>query len=260
MRLKEKVAIVTGAAQGIGKAIAQRFSDEGAHVVMVDIEAVKGKEAASNINNAMFIECDVADRSAARAAVEDTVKAHGRVDIVACSAAILRPASVFDLNNEDLSAVLDVNVKGLFWIGQAAARFMVQEGIRGSIINLSSINSLVALPNQLAYNVSKGAVNQLTRAMSLSLAEHGIRVNAVAPGSINTEMLRSVIEADDSMRKMILSRTPLGRVGNVEEIAAVALFLASDDSSYVTGEIIVADGGRMTLNYTVPVKEAPEES
>jgi NAD(P)-dependent dehydrogenase (short-subunit alcohol dehydrogenase family) len=130
---------------------------------------------------------------------------------------------------------------------------MVAQGVRGAIVNLSSVNAILAIPNQVPYVVSKGGVNQLTKVMALSLAPNGIRVNGIGPGTISTEMARAAVLSDDAARRRILSRTPLGRLGEPEEIAAVAAFLASDDASYLTGQTIYPDGGRLGLNYTVPV-------
>jgi NAD(P)-dependent dehydrogenase (short-subunit alcohol dehydrogenase family) len=146
-----------------------------------------------------------------------------------------------------------VNLKGAFLCGQAVAKRMVARveagGEAGSIINMSSINAIFGLPNQLAYSVSKGGMNQLTRTMAVALAKWGIRVNAIGPGSIDTDML-SAVNNDAEARKKILARTPLGRIGQASEIAAIASFLASRDSSYVTGQTIYADGGRLPLSYT----------
>jgi NAD(P)-dependent dehydrogenase (short-subunit alcohol dehydrogenase family) len=154
--------------------------------------------------------------------------------------------------------VLRVNLKGSFLAGQAVARYMVDKvkagGAAGSIVNMSSVNAVFAIAEQLAYSVSKGGVNQLTKAMALSLAPYGIRVNAIGPGSIMTDMLAAT-NSDPAATKRLLSRTPLGRIGEPAEIAAIAAFLASQDASYITGQTIYADGGRLPLNYTVEVPE-----
>ena len=149
--------------------------------------------------------------------------------------------------------MLAVNLKSMFLCGQAVARAMVKRGIRGSIVNMSSANAVVAIPNQVPYVVSKGGINQLTKVMAVALAPHGIRVNAIGPGTILTELSKQAVLTDDAARRKILSRTPLGRCGEPEEVAAVAAFLASDDASYLTGQTIYPDGGRLALNYTVPV-------
>jgi NAD(P)-dependent dehydrogenase (short-subunit alcohol dehydrogenase family) len=152
-----------------------------------------------------------------------------------------------------------VNLKGAFLAGQAAAKRMVDEVKAGrqpgSIVNMSSINAVVAIPNHVPYCVSKGGLDQLTKVMALSLAPHGIRVNAIGPGSIMTDILKAVA-TDREAKRRIFARTPLGRIGEPDEIAAVAVFLASPDASYITGQTIYADGGRLPLNYMVPVDEA----
>lgn len=151
--------------------------------------------------------------------------------------------------------MLRVNLKSMFLCGQAAARQMVAQGSGGAVVNMSSANAVVAIPNQVPYVVSKGAVNQLTKVMAVALATHGIRVNGIGPGTILTELARKAVLSDAAARQRILSRTPIGRFGAPEEVAAVAAFLVSDDASYITGQAIYPDGGRLALNYTVPVKD-----
>ena len=262
MSLANKVAIVTGAARGIGKAIARRFVDEGARVVLADIAAEAGAEAARELaasgGSARFVHCDVGDAEAVAALVAETRTAFGDIDVLVNNAGILVAADFLDLAESDFDRVLRVNLKGAFLCGQAVARSMVERaragGPAGSIVNLSSVNAVFAIANQVPYSISKGGISQLTKVMALSLAPHGIRVNAIGPGSIMTEMLETVM-ADEAARRRILSRTPLGRIGQPAEIAAIAVFLASDQASYITGQTIYADGGRLPLNYTVPVSE-----
>jgi NAD(P)-dependent dehydrogenase (short-subunit alcohol dehydrogenase family) len=141
----------------------------------------------------------------------------------------------------------------VFLTGQAAARQMVAQGKGGAIVNMSSVNAVMTIPSITPYVVAKGGVNQLTKVMALSLADKGIRVNGVGPGSIMTDMVKSVNDNPEAMRA-VMSRTPLGRIGDPEEVASVALFLVTEDSSYITGQTIYPDGGRLALNYTVPVK------
>jgi NAD(P)-dependent dehydrogenase (short-subunit alcohol dehydrogenase family) len=253
VRLQDKVAIVTGAAQGIGLGVARVFAAEGARVVAADVQQELGHAATASIDGASFIPCDVGDAAQACDLVAKTVDRFGRVDVCVNNAGIIRPGDVLEISEEDFDAVLRVNLKGAFLVSQAAARRMVEQG-GGSIINMSSVNGVMTIPNQLPYNVSKGGLNQLTRVMAVALADRGVRVNAIGPGSIMTDMLKTVM-TDDKARRSILSRTPMGRCGEVEEIARVAVFLASDDASYVTGQIIYADGGRLPLNYVVPVKD-----
>jgi NAD(P)-dependent dehydrogenase (short-subunit alcohol dehydrogenase family) len=205
-----------------------------------------------------FVRCDVGDSADVKNLVQSTVQAWGAVDVLVCNAGIAHGADFLDVSEADFDRVLRVNLKGTFLVGQAVAREMVRQikagGAPGTIINMSSINAVVTIGNLVAYSASKGGINQLTKVMALSLAPHGIRVNAIGPGSIMTDMLAS-IATDKTARNRLLSRTPLGRVGDPSEIAAIAAFLASDEASYVTGQTIYADGGRLPLNYTVPVRE-----
>ena len=253
MKLQNQITIVSGAAQGIGCGIAQLFATEGARVMMLDINIEEGKRAASKISNAEFFHCDVSSKIAIDKTVESIMNRHGKIDVCVNNAGILRSGDVLDITENDFEEVLDVNLKGPFLLSQATARHMVVAG-KGSIINLSSVNGVMAIPNILPYNVSKGGLDQLTRVMAIALANRGVRVNSIGPGSIMTDLLKQVM-TDNEKRTAILSRTPLGRCGTVQEIARIALFLATDDSSYITGECIYADGGRLALNYTVPVDE-----
>jgi NAD(P)-dependent dehydrogenase (short-subunit alcohol dehydrogenase family) len=258
MKLESQIAIVTGGARGIGLAIARRFLAEGARVVIADIDADEGKAAAAKLGaSCRFVRADVGDARDVQAIVAETA-AFGGLDILVNNAGVAHTAEFLDLAEADFDRVLRVNLKGAFLMGQAAARAMVA-GVKagrapGSIVNMSSINSVVAIPNQVAYCISKGGVAQLTRVMALALAPFGIRVNAIGPGSIMTRILQS-IATDKAAERRLLSRTPLGRIGEVDEIASVACFLASKDASYLTGETVFADGGRLALNYTVPVPE-----
>ncbi len=246
-----RVVIVTGAAQGIGEACARRFAGDGAKVVVADLDAQRGQALASELG-ADFIRCDVGDKAQVDALVAQTLTKHQRIDILVNNAGILRAADFLDVSEADFDAVMRVNIKGAFLMGQAVARVMATQG-GGNIVNMSSINETVAIPTIASYNISKGGVNQLTRVMSLALADKGIRVNAVAPGTIATEMAIKAVLATEDARNRVMSRTPMKRLGEPSEIADVVAWLASDAASYVTGEIVVVDGGRMTLNYTVAV-------
>ncbi|HKF09787.1 MAG TPA: SDR family oxidoreductase [Xanthobacteraceae bacterium] len=258
MRLKDKVAIITGAARGIGLAIAKRYVAEGARVTIADIDAAAGEAAARALSNARFLAIDVGEAANAQSAVAETCRAFGDLDILVNNAGIIHAADFLDLAEADFDRVLRVNLKGAFLVGQVAARRMVAQvkaGKRpGTIINMSSINAVVAIANHTPYCVSKGGIDQLTKVMALSLAPYGIRVNAIGPGSIMTDILKAVA-TDKEAKRRLLARTPLGRTGEPDEIASIAVFLASSEASYMTGETIYADGGRLALNYTVPVEE-----
>jgi len=258
-RLENRAAIVTGAARGIGLACAKRFVAEGAKVVLADIDAAGGEAETKKLGGAAhFIRCDVGDPQDAARLVDATAKTFGAVDVLVNNAGVVHGADFLDLTETDFDRVLRVNLKGAFLVGQLAARKMVEQAKAGrkpgAIVNMASINATVTIANQVPYAVSKGGLLQLTRTMALALAPHGIRVNAIGPGSIMTEMLAAVA-TDIEAKRRVLSRTPLGRIGAPEEVASVAAFLASDDASYITGEIIYVDGGRLPLNYTVPVSE-----
>ena len=255
MRLRDKVALVTGAAQGIGYACAEAFAREGAKVMLADLKEDAVRVAAQKIAGAAWVVCDVSKKAAVDAAVAATVKAFGRLDVLVANAGIVHAAEFLDLEEADFDRVLGVNLKGVFLAGQAAARQMVKQGGGGSIINMSSVNAVLAIPNQVPYVVSKGAINQLTKVMSLALAGKRIRVNGIGPGTILTELAKTAVLGNKEAERKILSRTPLGRMGEPSEIASVAVFLASDDAAYVTGQTIYPDGGRLALNYTVPVSE-----
>ena len=261
MSLENKVAIVTGGAKGIGFAVAKRFAQEGARVVVADIDEDAGSRAVEEIGAhgaVRFIRCDVGDKADVENLVAATVRGWGSIDVLVSNAGIVHGADFLEIAEADFDRVIRVNLKGMFLVGQAVARQMVKQiedgGAPGAIVNMSSNNAVVAIATQVPYSASKGGVNQLTKVMALSLAPYGIRVNAIGPGSIMTDMLASVNTNQEAKRRL-LSRTPLGRIGEPSEIAAVAVFLASDEASYITGQTIYADGGRMPLNYTVPVKE-----
>jgi NAD(P)-dependent dehydrogenase (short-subunit alcohol dehydrogenase family) len=254
MKLQNKVAIVTGATQGIGLACARRLVEEGARVMMADIRP-EGREAAEALGpQARFHACDVGIKAEVDALVAATLAEFGAIDILINNAGVTHAADFLDLAEEDFDRVLRINLKSMFLCGQAVAREMVKRQ-GGCIINMSSVNSELAIPNQVPYVVSKGGVNQLTKVMALNLAPYGIRVNGIGPGTILTELAKKAVLASPEARHTILSRTPLGRCGEPEEVASIAAFLASDDASYMTGQTLFVDGGRMALNYTVPVKE-----
>lgn len=253
-----KAVIVTGAAAGIGEACARAFAAAGAGVVLADVNEDRNRGVADLIAidfgvRAVPIAANVASEADCEATVLRALDEFGRIDVLVNNAGVTAPGTILDLDPKEWDRVMDINLRSYFILTQIAAKAMIERGVRGAIVNMSSINSDLAIANQLAYTASKGGVRQLTRAAALGLAQHGIRVNAIGPGSIMTDLLKGVMQ-DEEGRRRILSRTPAGRVGEPAEIAAVALFLASDMASYITGQTIFADGGRSALNYTVPVE------
>ncbi|MBA8820777.1 glucose 1-dehydrogenase [Ochrobactrum sp. GPK 3] len=263
MQLEGKVAIVTGAARGIGYAIAKRFLMDGASVVLSDIDTTATLQAVKDLEqfgDVRAMAADVGDKLDIHNLMTFTVTNLGEIDILVNNAGIVHKADFLDLKEEDFDRVMRVNLKGAFLCGQAVAKRMVARveagGEAGTIINMSSINAIFGLPEQLAYSVSKGGLSQLTRTMAVALAKWGIRVNAIGPGSIQTDML-SAVNTDAEARKTILSRTPLGRIGEPAEIASIASFLASRDASYITGQTIYADGGRLPLSYMAEPRFKP---
>jgi len=220
-------------------------------VVVADIDDDRGSAVAAEVGG-RFLHCDVGEGREVSATVEAVIAEFDRIDVLVNNAGIARTADLLEVTEEDFDAVLRVNLRGAFLMAQAVARHMVAAG-RGSIVNLSSVNGTFTIPTIASYNISKGGMNQLTRVFALALADKGVRVNAVAPGTIATEMAAASVLVDEAARRRVMSRTPMKRFGEPSEVADVVAFLASDAASYVTGEIVVIDGGRMTLNYTVDV-------
>ena len=246
-----RVCIVTGGSQGIGEACVRRFAREGAKVVIADIADAAGQALAAELG-ALYVHCDVGSKAEVDALVAQAMQAHGRIDVLVNNAGIFKAAEFLDVSEADFDAVLRVNLKGAFLMGQAVAREMAKAKT-GVIVNMSSVNAVLAIPTISSYNVSKGGINQLTRVMALALVDKGIRVNAVAPGTIATELAAKAVLTSDEAKARIMMRTPMKRLGQPSEIADTVAWLVSDASSYVTGEIVVVDGGRMTLNYTMPL-------
>jgi NAD(P)-dependent dehydrogenase (short-subunit alcohol dehydrogenase family) len=254
-RLAGKRAIVTGAARGIGLAICEAFVEQGARVLMADQDDVAVESAAASLGQP-WTHTDVAVRAQIVAMADRAEQLFPQVDILVNNAGMTFAADFFELREEDFDRVMAVNLKSALHASQIVGRGMAARR-SGAIINMSSVNAILAIPNQIPYAVSKGALRQLTNVTAQALAPFGVRVNAIGPGTILTELARTVM-TDWAAEERILSRTPLGRLGEPAEVAAVAVFLASDEASYITGQTLYPDGGRLGLNYTVPVPPRPD--
>lgn len=264
MLLNGKIAVVTGAARGIGLACSARLALEGAKVVMADVTDSEGNAAAKELSDAghavRYIHTNVAERLDVHNLIAAAIEAHGRVDVMVTCAGVIEMVPFLELDEAAFDRTMNINLKGTFLCAQAAARQMVRQagdgdGPAGTIVAISSVNAWFGLPLSAAYAASKGGVSQLVKSMAIALAEHDIRVNAVGPGTVETSMTAGIVSEQLDLEKVI-DRTPLGRLGKPEEIAAVVAWLASDQASYVTGQTIYADGGRMPLNLTMPRHES----
>jgi glucose 1-dehydrogenase len=247
MRLRDKVALITGAGRGIGRAIARAFSREGAHVAIAEIDSSLGAEAAAEISAAgrcsLFVQADLSRKDEIDAMVSKVLAEFGRINILVNNAGIHLTKQFLDVSEGDYDRLLNTNLKGPFFCGQAAARHMVGAG-GGSIVNISSVSAEIADPGSSAYCVSKGGIQMLTRAMALELAKYHIRVNAIMPGTIRTD-LGGWYETEEA-RTYLEQRVPWGRFGHPDEVAGSAVFFASDESEYITGASILVDGGLRT--------------
>lgn len=243
------IALITGGAQGIGFACAQALAEDGYDLILSDINAEGVAKAAETLGALAGIACDMGDVAQIEAMFAKIAADHGPIHALVNNAGVAMPGDFLTYDYATFDRVIDINLRGVFVATQLAARVMVEHEIEGAIVNMSSINAQVAIPAIPAYCASKGGVMQLTKVAALALAKNNIRVNAVGPGSIDTEMMAGV-NADPAAMKTAMSRTPLGRVGQAREIGDIVAFLCSKKASYITGETIYADGGRLGLNYT----------
>ena len=240
-RLDGRVAIVTGAARGLGRAIAERCAHDGATVVVADNDEDAGRDTAAAIG-CDFAEVDVADRASVQALVDDTVARHRRLDVMVANAGVTGGMPFLDLTDERFDSVIAVNLRGVFLCDQIAGRQFVQQGGGGAIVNIASILGARANHTTAAYSASKAGVVSLTHSAAAALGPHGVRVNAIGPGYIETRMTAGIRD-DDSLASGVRDATVLGRFGQPHEIADAVVYLASDDASYVTGQVLYVDGG-----------------
>ena len=255
-KLESKTALVSGGAMGIGKGIVDRLSEAGASVMIADIDADAAKstveEMKSKGRSVAFLKTDASQVEAVQAAVDFAVKTFGSLDILVNNAGIFPFAPMTTLTEQQWDKILDINLKGTFFFAQRAAQVMIEQGKGGKIINIASIDAFHPTGNLAHYDASKGGMVMLTKSMALELGRHQINVNAIAPGGINTPgaqkgsaaMMGSLKpEQIEDLTKAFTARIPLGRQGDPDDIATVALFLAGEASKYITGEIIIVDGG-----------------
>ncbi|MBI9103858.1 MAG: SDR family oxidoreductase [Spirochaetales bacterium] len=257
MKLKGKVAVITGGTKGIGLGIAIEFVKEGASVVIGGRNPQTGEEGLSELlslsGEAMYVPCDVGNLDSLQNIIDKTVEKFGKVDIYVSNAGINDPdkTAYLDISPDQYDQIMDVNLRGMFFGDQYAAREMVKQGTGGAIINMSSVNAYLALNSQMVYTTSKGGVQQLTKVQAVDLAPYGIKVNAIAPGPIDTELMRRV-GSDKQLFDTVISRTPIGRIGTTSECGRLAVFLACEDSDFIMGQSIYNDGGRSFQAFPVP--------
>ncbi len=246
MRLQEHVCIVTGAARGIGRAIAERFAQEGARVALVDLREEQGREVEHALKAAghdvLFVQTDVSSAGQVQDMVDRVLAQWGTIDVLVNDAGICPFEDFLDLPEAVWDRVLDVNLKGYFLVAQAVARIMVAQGVKGRIIAVSSISAEFGGSQQAHYCASKAGINLLVKSMAISLGPYGITCNAVLPGTVETDINREAL-ADPSARAYWSQRAPLGRIGQPEDIAGPVLFFATPDSAWCTGALLVVDGG-----------------
>jgi NAD(P)-dependent dehydrogenase (short-subunit alcohol dehydrogenase family) len=251
MRLKDKVALVTGGGRGIGEAIALAFGREGARVAVADIDPDTAARTARRLGaRGLALHMDVASKGSVDDGIAVIERKWKRLDVAVTNAAIEPIVPFLELDEATWDRIIDTNLKGTFLVAQAAARGMARRRA-GVIVTLSSVNAEVARPESAAYAATKGGVRQLTKAMAISLAPYGIRVNAIGPGTVVTGLTRHLLR-NRKWKDAVYARTPLQRVAEPREIAEVAVFLASDMSSYMTGSTVYVDGGRLALNGLMP--------
>jgi NAD(P)-dependent dehydrogenase (short-subunit alcohol dehydrogenase family) len=253
MRLQDKVCVITGAAQGIGRAIADEFAREGGRLAILDIDLGGARNAAADLRadgaEAEAFECDVSDRASVFSVADEIAGALGPCDVLVNNAGLALMGPSIDFSESDWRRSIDVMQTGVFFCSQAFGRQMIAER-RGAIVNIASMNATVAFPMRLAYNAAKAAVVSMTQVLAIEWAEYGVRVNAIGPGVTKTTLVEKAIQQGLVDEAAYIERTPQRRLGRPEEIAKAVLFLASEeDSSFVTGTFLIADGGWSAYGY-----------
>jgi NAD(P)-dependent dehydrogenase (short-subunit alcohol dehydrogenase family) len=245
MKLKDEIAIVTGSGRGIGRAIAIGYAKEGANIVVVDKDFSTAKSTSKEIEklggNAMPVQTDVSNSEQVKTMVQRTLKEFSKIDILVNNAGVINFAPFFEVSEKDWNRIIDVNLKGTFLCAKYVAREMIKAR-KGKIINLASICSITAQEGLSVYEASKGGIAMFTKGMAVDLAPYGINVNAIAPGTIETDLNRKAL-ANPGIRKKNIDHIPLRRLGKPEDVVGAAIFLATKDSDYVTGHVLYVDGG-----------------
>jgi NAD(P)-dependent dehydrogenase (short-subunit alcohol dehydrogenase family) len=265
MRLKEKVAIVTGSGSGIGQATAELFAEQGAKLIVADLVGARADETVQRIGSAggeaVAIEMDVAKKVSVEATVSLALESYGRIDILVNNAARSSTDDILEFDEATWDLDLSVVLKGVFLCTQAVLPTMMTQN-SGAIVNIASVNGLSAL-GDLAYSAGKAGVINLTKNVAVSYGQHNIRVNAICPGSVRTPIWEPQLEIDPDIFERLVKWYPLGRIGEPEDIAYAALFLASDEAAWITGETLTVDGGLLAGSYRMSQEleaKAPEQT
>jgi len=241
-RYENKIAVVTGAGNGIGAGMVKRLLEEGARVAALDIDVAAMEQQFGGDERVFILSCDVSNKANVDDVIAKVVEHFGRIDVLFSNAGIIGRTSLLETSEKDWRRVIDINLNGMFFMNQAVLRVMVDMGIKGAVVNTSSCAAFVVSPNTGAYAASKGGVSLLTKFAAIEMAKYGIRVNAFGPGASATRITEGT-RFNEERNKMFLSNIPMGRYGEPEEAVAAALYLGSDDASYITGVTLLEDGG-----------------
>jgi len=254
MRFQDQVVVVTGAGRGIGYSLAERFASEGSEVVIAEKNPETGASSAQKLN-ATFESLDVSDAANVKQVVDSVVKRHGKIDVWVNNAGIAHKGYAVDLEPDDWDADIGVMLSGAFYAARYVGKMMIEQG-RGNMVNIASVNGLFAQKGRAPYCSAKAGLIMLTKVLASEWAEHGVRVNAVAPGVVMTELVQQGIDQGIVTEQTYLSRIPMGRMGDLNEVVEAVTFLASDEASFVTGEVLRVDGGWTAYHLFYPFEKA----